>query len=157
MRVAIHTLGTRGDVQPYLALALGLKQVGHEVQIAAPSQFESFVSTHGVPFAHLPAEFLALMETPEAKAAMAGSAGFTAGFRMIKRFKPIGRKQLTAEWRAAQQFRPELIIYHPKAIAAPHIAERLSCPAVLASPLPGFTQTAAFASPLVATTPTLPG
>ncbi len=149
MRVAIHTLGTRGDVQPYLALALGLKQVGHEVQIAAPSQFESFVSTHGVPFAHLPAEFLALMETPEAKAAMAGSAGFTAGFRMIKRFKPIGRKQLTAEWRAAQQFRPELIIYHPKAIAAPHIAERLSCPAVLASPLPGFTQTAAFASPLV--------
>ena len=39
MRVAIHTLGTRGDVQPYLALALGLKQAGHEVLIAAPFQF----------------------------------------------------------------------------------------------------------------------
>ncbi|MCA1410675.1 glycosyltransferase family 1 protein [Bradyrhizobium sp. NBAIM20] len=149
MRVAIHTLGTRGDVQPYLALALGLKEAGHQVLIAAPSQFESFVASRGIAFAHLPSEYLDLMETPVAKAAMTGSAGFTAGFRMMKQFRPIGRKQLTAEWLAARQFRPELIIYHPKAIAAPHIAERLSCNAVLASPLPGFTPTAMFASPLV--------
>lgn len=149
MRVAIHTLGTRGDVQPYLALALCLKEAGHEVLIAAPSQFEAFVGTRGIAFAHLPGEFLELMETPDAKAAMAGSAGFAAGFKMMKQFKPIGRKQLTAEWLAAQLFRPELIIYHPKAIAVPHIAEKLSCPTVLASPLPGFTPTKAFASPLV--------
>jgi sterol 3beta-glucosyltransferase len=150
MRVAIHTLGTRGDVQPYLALALGLKAAGHEVLLAAPSQFEAFIGSRGIAFAHLPGEFLALMETPEGKAAMAGSGGgFAAGFKLMKQFKPIGRKQLTAEWQAALHFRPELIIYHPKAIAAPHIAERLSCPTVLASPLPGFTPTAAFASPLV--------
>ena len=149
MRIAIHTLGTRGDVQPYLALALGLKAAGHDVLIAAPSQFEAFVGTRGIGFAHLPGEFLELMETPEAKAAMAGSAGFAAGFKMMKQFKPIGRKQLSAEWSAANRFRPDLIIYHPKAIAAPHIAERLACPTVLASPLPGFTPTRAFASPLV--------
>lgn len=149
MRVAIHTLGTRGDVQPYLALALGLRAQGHDVLIAAPSQFEAFVGTRGIAFAPLPGEFLALMETPEAKAAMAGRGGFAAGFKMMKQFKPIGRKQLTAEWAAAERFRPELIIYHPKAIAAPHIAEKLACPTVLASPLPGFTPTSAFASPLV--------
>ena len=149
MRIAIHTLGTRGDVQPYVALALGLKDAGHEVLIAAPTQFEAFVGTRGIGYAHLPGEFLALLETPEAKAAMAGSAGFTAGFKMMKQFKPIARKQLTAEWHAAQTFRPELMIYHPKAIAVPHIAEKLGCPAVLASPLPGFTPTREFASPLV--------
>lgn len=80
---------------------------------------------------------------------MAGSGGFTAGFKMLKHFKPIGRKQLTTEWAAAQQFEPELLIYHPKAVAAPHIAEKLSCPSVLASPLPGVTPTKEFASPLV--------
>ena len=106
MRVAIHTLGTRGDVQPYLALALGLKAAGHDVMIAAPTQYEAFIGTRGVAFAHLPGEFLELMNTPEAKAAMAGSAGFAAGFKMMKQFKPIGRKQLTAEWQAAQHFRP---------------------------------------------------
>jgi sterol 3beta-glucosyltransferase len=51
-------------VQPYLALALGLKEAGHEGLIAAPSQFEAFVGTRGVAFAHLPGEFLELMETP---------------------------------------------------------------------------------------------
>ena len=53
-------MGTRGDVQPYLALACGLKSAGHDVLIAAPSQFEAFVGTRGIAFAHLPGEFLAL-------------------------------------------------------------------------------------------------
>lgn len=149
MRVAIHTVGTRGDVQPYVALALGLKARGHEVMIAAPSQFEAFVGARGIAFSHLPGEFLELMETPEAKAAIAGSGGFAAGFKLIKYFKPIGRKQLAAEWSAAQRFKPELIVYHPKAVGAPHIAEKLKCLAVLASPLPGFTPTREFASPLI--------
>lgn len=149
MRVAIHTLGTRGDVQPYLALALGLQAAGHDVQLAAPSQFEAFVGIHGVRFAHLPGEFLDLMETPEAMAAMSGKPGFAAGFKMLKQFRPVGRKLLTAEWSAAKAFTPELIIYHPKAIGAPHIGEKLGCPTVLASPLPGFTPTRQFASPLL--------
>jgi UDP:flavonoid glycosyltransferase YjiC (YdhE family) len=68
---------------------------------------------------------------------------------MIKLFKPIGRKQLSAEWSAAQRFTPEMIIYHPKAVGAPHIAEKLGCVSVLASPLPGFTPTDEFASPLM--------
>ena len=68
MRVAIETLGTRGDVQPYLALARGLMARGHEVHLGAPVQFEGFVAEHGIPFAGLPGEFLALMDTPEGKA-----------------------------------------------------------------------------------------
>lgn len=80
---------------------------------------------------------------------MSGSGGFAAGVKLIRHFKPIGRRSLALEWAAAQAFGPELIIYHPKAIGAPHIAEKLNCPAVLASPLPGFTPTREFASPLV--------
>ena len=41
MRIAIHTLGTRGDVQPYLALAIGLKSRGHDVLMAAPGLGEA--------------------------------------------------------------------------------------------------------------------
>ena len=29
MKILIFTLGSRGDVQPYLALAVGLQQAGH--------------------------------------------------------------------------------------------------------------------------------
>ncbi len=34
MKVVILTLGSRGDVQPYLALAVGLQQAGHQVTLA---------------------------------------------------------------------------------------------------------------------------
>lgn len=149
MRVAISTLGTRGDVQPYVALALGLMRRGHDVQLATPEQFAQFVTSHGVSFAPLPGDFLALLDTPEGKAAIAGGQGFSAGFKLLKHVRPLMRQLLDAEWLAARDFAPDMLVYHPKSIAAPHVAERLGIPSVLASPLPGFTPTAAFPSPLL--------
>ena len=148
MRISIQTLGTRGDVQPYLALALGLTAAGYEVQLVAPAQFEGFVTERGIGFAALPGEFLDLLETPEAQRAIAQGQGFSAGFRLLKRLKPMMLRLFDAEWEASRSFAPQLIVYHPKAPAAPHIAEKLGVPTVLASPLPGFTPTSAFPSPL---------
>jgi UDP:flavonoid glycosyltransferase YjiC (YdhE family) len=149
MRVSIHTLGSRGDVQPYVALALGLLGRGHEVELAAPEPFASFVEARGVRFAPLPGGFLALLDTPEGKAAVAGGQGFSAGLKLVGHAKPLMRRLLDDEWNAARGFGPDVIVHHPKSLASPHIAERLGIPAILASPLPGFTPTAAFPSPLL--------
>jgi UDP:flavonoid glycosyltransferase YjiC (YdhE family) len=149
MRVAIQTLGTRGDVQPYLALARGLTASGHEPQLAAPAQFASLIESAGVPFAALPGEFLDLLDAPEGKRAVAGGGGFGAGLRLIKHVRPMMRRLFAAEWEAVRSFEPDLIVYHPKSIATPHIAEKLGLATILASPLPGFTPTAAFPSPLL--------
>ena len=48
--IGIFTYGTRGDVQPYLALALGLTDNGHQVTIAAPENFKSLVEGYGFAF-----------------------------------------------------------------------------------------------------------
>jgi UDP:flavonoid glycosyltransferase YjiC (YdhE family) len=150
VRIAIHTLGTRGDVQPYVALARGLAARGHAVQLAAPEQFAGFVHEHGIACAPLPGEFLALLDAPEGKAALAGGgSGFGPGFRLLKHVRPLMRRLMDLEWDAARAFRPDLVVHHPKSLAAPHIAEALGCRSMLASPLPGFTPTSAFASPLV--------
>lgn len=149
MRIAIQTLGTRGDVQPYIALARRLIARGHSVQLSAPAQFEAMLGAYAVPFVPLPGEFLAMMDTPEGKAAIAGGQGFSAGFKLLKHVRPMMRRLLDAEWAASQAFEPDLIVYHPKSIAAPHIAERLGVPSALASPLPGFTPTGAFPSPML--------
>lgn len=53
MRIVILAYGSRGDVQPFLALAIGLQNAGHKVVLAAPHRFESFVSAYKVPFAPL--------------------------------------------------------------------------------------------------------
>ena len=51
MRVLIPAIGTRGDVQPLLALAQGLIQAGHPVTLASHPVMKTLVETHGVPFA----------------------------------------------------------------------------------------------------------
>ncbi|ARP98889.1 glycosyltransferase [Pseudorhodoplanes sinuspersici] len=149
MRVAIHTLGTRGDIQPYLALALGLIARGHDVQLTAPVQFEAMIRERGVAFSPLPGEFLALLDKPEGKAAIAGGKGFSGGFKLLKHIRPLMRHLLDAEWSATKEFAPDIIVYHPKALGVPHIAEKLGCRFILASPLPGFTPTSAFPTPLL--------
>jgi sterol 3beta-glucosyltransferase len=53
MRITILTYGSRGDVQPFLALALGLQKTGHTVRLAAPARFADLAAGHAVPFAPL--------------------------------------------------------------------------------------------------------
>lgn len=149
LRIAIGTLGTRGDVQPYLALARALGDLGHRVQLAAPEQFSGLAVGLGVDFAPLPGDFLALLNSPEGQKAVAHGRGFSAGFRLLKQVRPLMQRLLEAEWDVVRKFRPDLIIYHPKSLASLHMAEALGIPAMLASPIPGFTPTAAFPSPLL--------
>lgn len=56
MKITILTYGSRGDVQPFLALALGLQQNGHRVKLAAPHRFAEFSARLDVPFAPLPGD-----------------------------------------------------------------------------------------------------
>lgn len=150
MRITIHTLGTRGDTQPYLALANRLRIRGHEVLLIAPAQFAESAQSAGVAFAPLPAEFLALLDSPEAKSVIGRSGtGFGAGFKLIKHYRHLMRGLLDAEWEAARAFRPDAIVFHPKALGAPHIAAKLGIPHFLASPLPGYTPTSAFPTPIL--------
>ncbi len=48
MKITICALGSRGDIQPYLALAIGLQQAGHCVTLAAPYTFAEWIRSYGV-------------------------------------------------------------------------------------------------------------
>jgi vancomycin aglycone glucosyltransferase len=50
MKVACVILGTRGDVQPMVALATGLIKRGHEVLICAPAENEQLVTSNNCRF-----------------------------------------------------------------------------------------------------------
>jgi sterol 3beta-glucosyltransferase len=149
MRVAIETLGSRGDVQPYVALALALLARGHDVQLAAPAQFQGFVERHNIPYVALPGEFLTLLDTPEGKAAIVGGQGFSGGLKLLKHIRPLMMELFDREWQAVQSFAPDIIVYHPKSLVSPFIATALGIAHVLASPVPGLTPTTAFPSPLL--------
>lgn len=50
MSIVIMIVGSRGDVQPYLALAKKLIEHGHRVRLATHETFSSFVREAGVQF-----------------------------------------------------------------------------------------------------------
>ena len=50
MKVIIPTIGTRGDVQPYIALSLGLQESGYEVTLASHPVMEALVKSYGIIF-----------------------------------------------------------------------------------------------------------
>ena len=50
MKVTIIAPGSRGDVQPYVALGKGLKQAGHTVGILASQDFQGLITEHGLQF-----------------------------------------------------------------------------------------------------------
>lgn len=51
MNIVIPTIGSRGDVQPFIALSQGLNQAGHTVSLATHPLMKSLVESHGVNFA----------------------------------------------------------------------------------------------------------
>ena len=53
MKIAIFSYGSRGDFEPFLALALGLQKAGHSVILAAPYRFADSAALYQVPFVPL--------------------------------------------------------------------------------------------------------
>jgi UDP:flavonoid glycosyltransferase YjiC (YdhE family) len=50
MRITVIAPGSRGDVQPYIALGKGLVADGHRVRLLTHENFENFVTTHGLEY-----------------------------------------------------------------------------------------------------------
>jgi len=50
MRVLLSTIGSRGDVQPVVALAVQLRERGQEARVCAPPDFREWVEGFGIPF-----------------------------------------------------------------------------------------------------------
>lgn len=71
MRVLLSTIGSRGDVQLVVALALQLKELGQEVRICAPPDLREWVQTLGIPFVPVGPEVRQITAAPRPSAAQA--------------------------------------------------------------------------------------
>lgn len=63
MHITCLTIGTRGDVQPYIALCKGLMKEGHKCRIATHEEYRAWIEGFGIEFAVVqgdPAELMQL-------------------------------------------------------------------------------------------------
>jgi sterol 3beta-glucosyltransferase len=147
MKILINTFGTRGDIQPFIALAQGLTTAGHIAVICTVEGFRSFIEEHDVAYAHMDNGMYELMNAQEGKEVLEGKGN---AFALYKQYGPLIRRALDDEWAAAQALEPDLILHHPKSLGSAHIAEKLNIPLVLALPLPMYTPTRAYPMPVFA-------
>lgn len=130
MKAVIMTLGSRGDVQPYVALAKEMKKRGHEAIICTGESFKGFIEENGIKFAKVYLDIMAMVKTPEGKAVLeGGSQNVLKTIKLTKEvLNPAFRKSFNDFWQNAQG--ADVIIYHPKALVAVDIAEMLNIPCV---------------------------
>ncbi len=137
-RILILSYGTRGDVQPLIALALGLKRAGHHVTLGADHTFEASIVTKGIAFAPLRLNLRQFLNTETGKQAMQ-----TEKEHDEASFDTLIRPMLDDCWQAAQQG-VDLLIYDTMLTPAYHIADKLNIPAVMSSVMPNMSPTSAF-------------
>ena len=70
MKIILISVGTRGDMEPFLAIGEILKEKGHQVICAFPEQFRNLVEDTDMEFASLGTKFIQMLESDLGKAAM---------------------------------------------------------------------------------------
>ncbi|QYO62430.1 glycosyltransferase [Leptolyngbya sp. 7M] len=98
MHITILTIGSRGDVQPYVALGMGLKAAGHEVCVATEADYEPFVTDCGLQFARLPGNTRERHETEAWKHYLTKEANNIVSAIWIRPFMPKESKPCCGCW-----------------------------------------------------------
>ena len=146
MRIALVTLGSLGDVYPFVALGLGLQAAGHDVLVVTHTPFEQIVRERGLHFAPVDIDPRTLLEHEEGRSWLDTGGNALLFFRQFSRIAELLIRQALVDcWHACQG--TEAIVYSTIgfAIARP-IAEKLGVPSFMAALYP-VAPTRAFASP----------
>lgn len=145
--------GTRGDIQPILALALGLKNAGKRVKIVAPLAFGEWITSKGLAYAPLDGNPSDLMTGPGSQSALTFDRNplrsLRASLNFIRQARPLYARMLSSGTTACQDS-SALVIGLPTTWGT-HLAESMKIPCFGAFLQP-VTPTAAFPSPLLPTT-----
>jgi len=132
--ITILCSGSRGDIQPYIALAQQLKKLAKDVRIAAGQSFESFVTGYGIECYPLSADFQTAKIDPQL---LKDAQSSDNPLKMLLTFNKMKKYavMMTDEMYSACE-NSELVVYHPGCTVGYFAAEKMGIPSILASPFP---------------------
>ncbi len=80
MKYTLISVGSRGDIEPFLAIAVMLKENGHNAHCVMPKQFRVLAEESGLIFHSMGSEFIDMLCSDAGKKAMGGGVN---GFQKI--------------------------------------------------------------------------
>jgi len=135
MKILLATAGSRGDVEPFVALGERALADGHEVRLVAPDN--TGVDTGDLGVVSMGVDYTRIIESQGVSPIAA-----LRSYRSI--IEPTMRGVIVRGAQAAFDYRPDVIVYHPKVASAPLVADALNIPHVLVEIVPALTPTRAF-------------
>lgn len=154
LNVVIQVVGSRGDVQPFIALGQELQSYGHRVRIATHDCFASFVGESNLEFFPIGGDPHDLMAYMVKNPGLIPSMGSLRSGD-IQRKRAMVEEMLKGCWKSCiepapgveRPFVADAIIANPPSFAHIHCAQALSVPLHLMFTMP-WSSTRAFPHPL---------
>jgi UDP:flavonoid glycosyltransferase YjiC (YdhE family) len=159
LNIVIQIVGSRGDVQPFIALGTALKNDGHRIRIATHDVFADFVRGSGLEFFPIGGDPAQLM------AFMVKNPGLIPQMRTLREGEVRKKQNMVATmldgcWRSCVDDDPliqcpfvaDAIIANPPSFAHIHCAQALGIPVHLMFTMP-WSCTKAFPHPLANLSP----
>ncbi len=147
MKLTITAAGTRGDVQPFVALGTGLAAAGFDVQVLTSDDFESLVTSAGLRFRSIGGSIEQTLQSEEWRHTVEGG-------NFLKIMRKMNEEMTRRAHDLAVKLPPlladtDLIIAGTGGVPGTlAVAEKLGTPLVLAFVFP-ITPTRDYASPLM--------
>jgi sterol 3beta-glucosyltransferase len=137
LKFACLTIGSRGDVQPYIALGLGLKKEGHHVVIVTHDEYKEWIEGFGLEHRQAGGDPGALMKLS------VENKMFSPDFfkESLRNFRPWLDQLLLDAWESCKD--ADVLLESPSAMAGVHIAEALNIPYFRTFTMP-WTKTSEF-------------
>ncbi|MFZ4614809.1 MAG: glycosyltransferase [Rectinemataceae bacterium] len=154
MRIAILAPGSRGDIQPYLALGKGLKDAGHTITLISNQTYAGLVAPYGLDFHAIPLDMQAMIEESAMRKVLERGNPVTTMAHFARQFKAASK--IMAEQALEASRGSELIIAGFSGIfIAMSIAEKLGIQFLQAYNVP-LTSTGDFSGALLPRLPAGP-
>lgn len=144
MRVLLSTIGSRGDVQPLVALATQLQALGHEARLCAPPDFCEWVEGFGIPFVPIGPEVRST-----AKAGRPSAAAAPPTLEQVRQMMSGTVATQFATIPAAAEGCDVIVGANALQVAAPSIAEVMGIPYVFTGYCPVTLPSVHHAPPVV--------
>lgn len=147
MKVSIIAPGSRGDIQPYIALAQGLVAAGHGVRVVTTVDHEALVKGYGLEVTSIPVSVEAALQSSATSAAVEGG-GVIASFKAFAELAKRAARETATLGLEASRGVDAVVTGFSAAALADGIARKLGVPLVQAYNVP-LTPTGAFPGALL--------
>lgn len=132
LKFVMMMIGSRGDVQPYIALCQGLMKEGHKCCIVTHGEFKDFVEKYGIEHREIAGDPRELMEIMIEH----GSISYSFIKDAMHHFKHWIRDLMKTAWVQIRDSNADVLIESPSSMIGIHVAEALNIPYFRAFTMP---------------------